>query len=176
MSDFSSHIRNVYAGMVRRTSERRFKSGRNKGKIRKHGIPIPFKAKQLESFLLEKYGAEDKPFQCRYCRAWLTLAVAMIDHMIPLGVGGSAGFENLEAICEDCNLTKGEMLPESFIALNEFLMNLGIRAPKCAQDIHSRLKRCVAMTKERNRLLMKTKDRELVNNPALAAADDEGDF
>src|SRR5437660_10077436 len=100
MNDFSSHIRNVYSGMVRRTAERRFQSGRNKGKIRKHGIPIPFKPKQLEAFLLEKYGAEDKPFQCHYCRRWIVLMVAAIDHAIPLGKGGSAGFDNLDAICD----------------------------------------------------------------------------
>lgn len=152
---FHSRVSNIFAGMKRRTEEKRFKSGRNQGRIRKHGIELPFKAADLERWLLARRGAPDKPYQCHYCTRWITLMVAAIDHMVPMGKGGTAGFENLDDICEECNSLKGEMVPESFALLLAFLRDLGIKYPQCAANVHNRLTKAVAAIKEAGRMRAK---------------------
>jgi len=154
-NDFQKRVGNIYSAMKRRLDEKRFKSGRNAGSIRKHGIDIPFKAKDLEVWLLARRGSPDKPYQCHYCSRWITLLVCVIDHKIPTGKGGTAGFDNLDDICEECNSLKGEMVPESFERLLAFLRDLGIKYPLCAANVHNRLVKAVAAIKEANRMRAK---------------------
>lgn len=148
---FHKRAQSIHSGMKSRLSEKRFKTGRNKGLIRKHGIVLPFTAANLEAWLLARRGAADKPYQCHYCAAWITLMTCAIDHKIPTGKGGTAGFDNLDDICEDCNSVKGEMVPESFEQLLTFLRTLGIRFPRCAANVHNRLAKAVAAIKEAGR-------------------------
>jgi 5-methylcytosine-specific restriction endonuclease McrA len=162
---------NIYGGMKRRTEEKRFKSGRNEGRIRKHGIELPFKAADLERWLLGRRGSADKPFQCHYCSRWITLMICAIDHKIPTGKGGSAGFENLDDVCSECNELKGEMVPESFELLLAFLRDLGIKYPLCAANIHNRLVKAVAAIKEAGRMRAKFMAKENHISPAVRAAD-----
>jgi 5-methylcytosine-specific restriction endonuclease McrA len=47
-------------------------------------------------------------YQCRICRkAGVELEV---DHIVPLGRGGSNGLENLQTLCVVCNRGKGANL------------------------------------------------------------------
>lgn len=167
---FHNRVMNIFAGMKRRTEEKRFKSGRNEGRIRKHGIELPFKAADLERWLLSRRGSPDKPYQCHYCTAWITLMVCAIDHKIPTGKGGSAGFENLDDICTECNELKGEMVPESFVLLQAFLRDLGIKYPLCAANVHNRLTKAVAAIKEAGRMRAKLMAQQHGVPPARAVA------
>jgi hypothetical protein len=155
VSEFHKRVLKTHNDMVRRLGEKRFKSGRNEGRIRKHGIVVPFKAADLERWLLARRGSPDKPYQCHYCSRWITLMVAVIDHKIPTGKGGTAGFDNLDDICAECNDLKGEMVPESFELLLAFLRDLGIRYPLCAANVHNRLVKAVAAIKEAGRMRAK---------------------
>jgi hypothetical protein len=161
---------NIYSGMKRRTEEKRFKSGRNEGRIRKHGIELPFKAADLERWLLARRESADKPFQCHYCTAWITLMVCAIDHKVPTGKGGSAGFENLDDICSECNELKGEMVPESFVLLQAFLRELGIKYPLCAANVHNRLVKAVPAIKEAGRMRAKFMAQQHSATPTVRAA------
>jgi 5-methylcytosine-specific restriction endonuclease McrA len=169
---FHNRVMNIYAGMKRRTEEKRFKSGRNEGRIRKHGIELPFKAADLERWLLARRESPDKPFQCHYCTAWITLMTCAIDHKIPTGKGGTAGFENLDDICEECNSLKSQLLPESFEKLLAFLRELGIHSPACAADIHNRLVKAVGALGSASRLRARlaSMTREPSPPPVRAAA------
>jgi len=48
--------------------------------------------------------------KCAYCGTHLTFQNATLDHIIPLGRGGSAGIENVTLACADCNRKKGHSL------------------------------------------------------------------
>lgn len=167
---FHDRVMNIFSGMKRRTEEKRFKTGRNQGLIRKHGIELPFKAADLERWLLARRESPDKPYQCHYCTRWITLMTCAIDHMIPTGKGGSAGFSNLDDICEECNSLKGEMVPESFELLLAFLRDLGIRYPLCAANVHNRLTKAVAAIKEAGRMRAKLMAHHNGAPPVRAAA------
>lgn len=178
-TDFQKRVANIFAGMKRRTEEKRFKSGRNKGLIRKHGIVLPFKPKDLEKWLLARRGDPDRPYQCHYCSRWITLMIAVVDHKIPTGKGGSAGLDNLDDICEECNSVKGEMVPESFELLLAFLRELGIKYPLCAANAHNRLAKAVAAIKEAARLRAKLAiggSPQRSQSPALAGIYEDEEF
>jgi hypothetical protein len=176
MTRFQTRVSNIFAGMRRRTEQKLFKTGPNTGRIRKHGIELPFKAKQLEEWLLARRGDPDKPYQCHWCSRWITLMQAEVDHKVPTGKGGSAGFENLDDICEECNSLKGQMLPESFAMLLAFLRDLGIKYPNCAADVHNRLVKAVAAIKEAGRMRAKLHAQEPARYAAREPVEVEEDF
>lgn len=46
-------------------------------------------------------------YVCQHCRgvgSWLSLEV---DHIVPIALGGSDMFENLQTLCRGCNRRKG---------------------------------------------------------------------
>ena len=50
-------------------------------------------------------------FRCRYCGRDAGDGVKLVvDHIYPHSAGGSNRDDNLVAVCEDCNLGKGDML------------------------------------------------------------------
>lgn len=61
--------------------------------------------------------------KCACCGKQLTIKNMTVEHIIPISRGGSYVIKNLIALCEDCNLMKGNMLyrPEGFYlyAINE---------------------------------------------------------
>lgn len=54
-------------------------------------------------------------FQCQYCGVRLTEKGATVDHMTPLGLGGSNANWNLVTCCQTCNHAKGDNLPLVFL-------------------------------------------------------------
>lgn len=46
-------------------------------------------------------------FECQHCGANLFQVEPHIDHIVPLSKGGSNDESNLQALCSDCNLAKG---------------------------------------------------------------------
>jgi hypothetical protein len=51
---------------------------------------------------------ERDSFRCRRCRSDGPLVV---DHILPVKLGGNKAFENLQALCIDCNAGKGARAP-----------------------------------------------------------------
>jgi 5-methylcytosine-specific restriction endonuclease McrA len=65
----------------------------------------------LREALLQKWG-----HRCFYCGDDDAALVLHIEHMTSLARGGSDDFENLTLACEECNLTKGRMTADEFLA------------------------------------------------------------
>lgn len=68
------------------------------------------------SFTQEQINARFDYFgwQCRYCRASLTVATVTLDHQLPLSRGGSNWASNLVPACGSCNASKCDRLPWEF--------------------------------------------------------------
>lgn len=54
---------------------------------------------------------------CPYCRAPITPETAIIDHIIPVALGGLHGMVNLVACCATCNAAKGARDFEAWLAM-----------------------------------------------------------
>lgn len=52
---------------------------------------------------------------CRYCGAKAPFAELHIDHVIPRSRGGADESWNLTAACVDCNLSKGDGIPNEHV-------------------------------------------------------------
>ncbi len=48
---------------------------------------------------------------CYWCGEELTIETATVDHLIPLGKGGSNGTDNLRLACDSCNQDRQDDLP-----------------------------------------------------------------
>ena len=48
---------------------------------------------------------------CHWCGTWEPWRVMTVDHVQPLGLGGSKGTSNLVAACWDCNQRRGYKNP-----------------------------------------------------------------
>ena len=51
--------------------------------------------------------------RCVYCKTSLDVGYH-VDHIIPLAKGGGNGPDNLQCLCQTCNLSKGDKLPAVF--------------------------------------------------------------
>ena len=146
MSDFSKRVASIYASMRRRTEEKRFRTGRFAGRVRRHGVSLDFTAKDLEHWLLARHVSPETPYPCRYCRRWITLIEAAVDHMVPLRRGGSPGLENLDTPCASCNDVKGKLTPEEFTFFLEKMYEMAARfGNQPVTDITSRLEKAVKL-------------------------------
>ena len=58
---------------------------------------------------------EDQGGLCAYCERALSCH-RQVDHMIPLDLGGRNDWTNLAVICPGCNLSKGTLTVEQFLA------------------------------------------------------------
>lgn len=54
------------------------------------------------------------PRECRYCGVRINALNSSKDHRIPLQRGGSDLIENIDRICWECNMEKGDRTPEEF--------------------------------------------------------------
>lgn len=75
------------------------------------GTEKPIKASDLKA-LLERQG-----FKCAYTGLDLTPESASLDHVIPLGRGGSHAVENLAIVRHDVNLAKRTMTYDEFVSM-----------------------------------------------------------
>jgi uncharacterized short protein YbdD (DUF466 family) len=83
---------------------------------------LPFTKAQFRTLVLDALGDEyEGAIQCRYCKKYCSLYETAADHAVPLSRGGGIDLSNLEFPCQECNRAKGEMLPEEFDMLLEFL-------------------------------------------------------
>lgn len=57
-------------------------------------------------------------FTCCYCGAAAPSVRLHVDHVIPVSQGGTDAIDNLATSCEQCNLGKGQVTVDQFIARN----------------------------------------------------------
>jgi 5-methylcytosine-specific restriction endonuclease McrA len=114
--------RKAHYDILRRAKPVLWKSGARQGKLRRPGIErLSFTVEQLWQHALKQVGTG--AIQCPYCVTMgrpaniITLANYQWDHKVPASRGGSHDLDNLFAVCEDCNRTKGHLTYEFFIAL-----------------------------------------------------------
>lgn len=62
--------------------------------------------------MARSYHAKDKAFICGFCMARLSHEDVVIDHIMPLALGGSNDAENLNVLCARCNSIKGALHPD----------------------------------------------------------------
>lgn len=93
-------------------SRSRDRSGQKPARSRKRPKAILREFKDKRQYLLLKSDG-----RCHYCRCGIALGNLSADHYIPLSRGGDRSYSNVVASCKTCNVRKGHMLPEEFIAL-----------------------------------------------------------
>jgi 5-methylcytosine-specific restriction endonuclease McrA len=104
----------MYRGMQSRFGEKKWKSGKREGAVRREKMEIPFSLEEFRAWLT--CVLEDSPF-CEYCQRPLTIMNISPDHAKPVSRQGSLDRANLRGCCDDCNRLKGELLPGEFRAL-----------------------------------------------------------
>jgi hypothetical protein len=75
------------------------------------------------SFTLEQFRDWLRPFvdtKCR-CGTKMTIKGLAVDHKIPIARGGNWGLDNLQVLCKSSNFRKGQLLPDEFEALEDFV-------------------------------------------------------
>lgn len=55
--------------------------------------------------------------KCKNCQSTENL---VIDHVIPVKHGGSCEIENLQCLCQECNIHKGSKTPEEWLAVKDY--------------------------------------------------------
>ena len=121
---FEKRIYSIYSNMVRRFSERRYKSGPRKGVVFRAAIPIPFSLEEFREFALECLGGNrNGSCYCNYCQVPLDAMTIGFDHEHPVSQGGSVGLLNIKPACADCNRLKGKLSPLGFAWLKQVLIS-----------------------------------------------------
>jgi HNH endonuclease len=131
--------------------------------------PPPFDLEQFRADVTSVMGGnEDGVIVCRYCKRPFTLQETAVDHATPLSRGGSAGLENLDYPCRQCNNRKGSLTLDEYTAL---LVYLDTVHPLARQDVLSRLEKANALAAGARRAQML-----LAKNgkPAPAAKEEDG--
>lgn len=129
-TDFLGMTRQQYDNMKKRIAKKKLP-------------PLNFTLDDYRAHVLRAFGgAEDGAIQCRYCRAWFSLSETAVDHAMPLGRGGSSGLDNLEFPCRADNDGKGQLTPEEYDKLLNFLL---FEIPLGRSDVLSRLRRANAL-------------------------------
>lgn len=108
----------LYSGLRSRLQEKKWKSGAREGTVRVPKRFLPFTIEQFRAWL--RVILDETPW-CTYCRERIDITNISPDHAVPDSRGGSLGLDNLRECCDDCNRTKGELLPGEFKALMEGL-------------------------------------------------------
>lgn len=95
------HWGDGYGGSVRRMLDEAF---------RDHGLEYPEERNQAGtqrkaiSPHLRKRIFERDAYRCRNCESYIDLH---LDHILPVAMGGTDDYENLQTLCQKCNLSKG---------------------------------------------------------------------
>lgn len=96
------------------------------------GAQIDYTVGQLRDLIGAAIGGP-----CPYCRRVLGDRTFSIDHVEPVGRGGSFAFENLAVCCQDCNFAKGPLTGVEFL---ELMLLLGAWEDCARQNTLARLK------------------------------------
>lgn len=70
---------------------------------------LPFILDDLREYMQSRLG---KP--CRYCKELLKPKTMACDHRIPVSRGGDWRLANCQAVCQSCNLAKGNLTSKEF--------------------------------------------------------------
>jgi 5-methylcytosine-specific restriction endonuclease McrA len=62
--------------------------------------------------MARSYEDDIKAFRCPYCFDHLTASEVVIDHIMPIALGGSDHPDNLAVLCADCNRAKAALHPD----------------------------------------------------------------
>lgn len=49
-------------------------------------------------------------YRCRYCHRSQSITTLEVDHIVPIAKGGKTTFNNLQTLCHDCNVAKGDRI------------------------------------------------------------------
>ena len=118
---FTKRLPTVYRAMKQRFRERRFKTGRNQGKIFRAEIPIPFTCEEFLAWVEEQLGGMNGNVKCAYCSRFLDARDVAFDHLQPIEQGGSPSLDNLVCTCNECNRYKGPLTALAFAWIRHVL-------------------------------------------------------
>ena len=68
---------------------------------------------ELESLM------ETQKYKCVYCKEELTQENSHLDHIVPLSKKGTHTIDNIQFLCPSCNLQKGSLSEDEFIAIKD---------------------------------------------------------
>src|ERR1700679_1511214 len=111
---FDRRARSLYSGMQSRLKERKWKSGRNEGKVRVEKREVPYTLEQFKAWL--RVVLEDSP-HCEYCGIAISITTISPDHAKPMKRGGSLELKNLRGCCQSCQNGKADLLPGEWMFL-----------------------------------------------------------
>src|SRR5271157_1212081 len=83
---------------------------------------------------------------CRYCRLELTRDEATVEHIVPRSRGGKNARSNFDITCYDCNVNKGDLSEEEFLALPAEVRNKKHRWPPHLRQARARAERVKRIT------------------------------
>lgn len=146
---FHLRTQSIYDSMKKRFAEKKWKTGRLAGKVRRAGRELLYTLPEFRGWLRAQFGGrEDGTVSCVYCGVPLDAMNFRIDHSTPISRGGDLFLTNLAVCCDKCNREKGELNVEEFGILKNFLQELldtGKIALAAYNDIWKRLRGQVMM-------------------------------
>ena len=89
---------------------------------------------------------ENPTVPCRYCGLALTRGEATVEHVTPRSKGGKNARSNFDITCYDCNVNKGDLSEEEFLALPEALRRRKHRWPPHLRQARARADRIKRLT------------------------------
>jgi 5-methylcytosine-specific restriction endonuclease McrA len=125
----------LFYDIKRRSAPKLWKAGKRAGRVRWHGVPVPYTSDEFATWLLDKIGCN--AFLCPYCNAPLDVLSMTLDHDFPLAAGGDNSFGNLVPCCSDCNGLKHTLTGDEYLMLRKALRNL---PPKIEANVLARLR------------------------------------
>jgi hypothetical protein len=140
---FMSRTGSVYHSMVKRFSEKRFKSGPRKGKVFRPFIPVPFTLEEFRAWVLQELNGHMNGYgRCFYSGEPLDARTFSVDHWMPIAQGGTLDLSNLRMCSSEQNRIKGKLSPQGYAWLQGILVSeVGKHLTILdAKDIESRLK------------------------------------
>ena len=83
---------------------------------------------------------------CRYCGLALTRGEATVEHLVPRSKGGKDVRGNFDVTCYDCNVNKGDLSEQEFLALPEEARRRKHRWPPHLRQARARAERVRRIT------------------------------
>jgi 5-methylcytosine-specific restriction endonuclease McrA len=116
---FDQRVKELYSSQQALVRQKKWKSGKRQGMTRVPAQLLPFTRDQLRMVLWTFCGIQAVP--CPYCGVPVDILSLTLDHVIPRGLGGSLGLENIKPCCKRCNQLKDKLMPDEFTELLGFL-------------------------------------------------------